>query len=271
MISAVLADDEPVIVRGLKKILDWQQLQVALVGEAYDGARAAEIILQQRPHLLISDICMPHQTGIDLLRMIKQNNLPTKVILLSCYQDFNYAREAIALGALDYIVKPVDGIVLEQAVKRAVTMIAHELDEEELRDRLTSYESSNQAAPQTAQPEPDDIFKLPICNSDINRVREYVNNNYSNNINLQNASNVACMNPSYFSYYFKKHTGMNFKDYLLKVRLGNAMKLLRSTNLLTYEIAERVGFNDAKLFSEKFKDYYGNNPMKYKKDVLKIN
>ena len=76
------------------------------------------------------------------------------------------------------------------------------------------------------------------------------------------------INPYYFSAFFKKQTGENFKEFLLKVRMEKALAILLSSDCKTYEIAAQVGFNDPKHFSDMFKKYYGKNPMDYKKALL---
>ncbi|MNI97380.1 Bifunctional transcriptional activator/DNA repair enzyme AdaA [compost metagenome] len=77
------------------------------------------------------------------------------------------------------------------------------------------------------------------------------------------------MNPYYFSSFFKKHTGQNFKSYLTEVRMGHALRLLLQSDLMVYEIAELVGYNNARHFSDMFKKKYGKLPQEYKHSVRK--
>ena len=102
----VMIDDEAVILQGLKKLLNWEQLDIEMAGEAMDGEQGLRLIAREQPDIVISDIAMPNLTGIELLKKIKELNWNVKVIFLSGYQEFSYAREAVRYGAVDYLLKP---------------------------------------------------------------------------------------------------------------------------------------------------------------------
>ena len=108
MIQAILADDEGIIVKGLKKLIDWERLGVEIVGEAGDGAEALELIQKKAPQLVVSDIAMPGLSGLEMLRQIGSQRMNTKVIFISGYQEFSYAQDAVRYGAVDYLLKPVE-------------------------------------------------------------------------------------------------------------------------------------------------------------------
>ncbi len=108
MIQAILADDEGIIVKGLKKLIDWERLGVEIVGEAGDGAEALELIQKKAPQLVVSDITMPGLSGLEMLRQIGSQGMNTKVIFISGYQEFSYAQDAVRYGAVDYLLKPVE-------------------------------------------------------------------------------------------------------------------------------------------------------------------
>ena len=528
-VKVLLADDEPLIVRGLRKLVDWESLGMELTGEASDGNRAERLLLAQEPDIFISDICMPGKTGIELLKLITERRLRTKVIFLSGYQDFRYAQDALAFGALDYILKPIAKEQLERTLRKAIALIDRESEASANRDRLLSYESERRkllqrnlveglldgqppasaadyqvcgiaadcpdytvlaiaierlgrqtvltpeeqllkyavfnlleqrvsaahggvtlergnqlavilfhhapgagrtaalaiaaalkgavygrmnaviavgvgesvprlaavahsyqtaladlaqriffgadpaALPEASEParyRSDDLFqeqqrlidsllmnekaagagclarlraiiraltggdraaaigyylsligqvrlelsRLGLAagppdpagqdilkelgdsetfeqlaaraaeylqslsrqlaatlknreSADLKKVKDYIAAHYQENITLETAAALAFMNPNYFSAFFKKHTGENFKDFLLRVRMEQALRILLTSDAKTYEIAARVGFNDAKHFSEMFKKYYGKNPLEYKRDL----
>ncbi|MBW4080314.1 response regulator [Paenibacillus sp. S150] len=142
-IRVLLADDEPVILRGLKKLISWESLGLDIVGEANDGTELKALIETCHPDLVISDISMPGFSGIDIIRDIHESGRPIKVVFISAYQEFSYARQAIQYGALDYLVKPVNTGQLEQVVGRAVAVIRQESEEERNKEMLKSYERKN--------------------------------------------------------------------------------------------------------------------------------
>jgi len=123
MIKAILADDEAIILNGLKKLINWEKLGIEIVGEASDGEAALEMIRKLNPQLVISDIAMPGLSGLEMLKKIQEHDLETKVIFVSGYQEFSYARDAVRYGAVDYLLKPVEREELEAAICKAIGMI----------------------------------------------------------------------------------------------------------------------------------------------------
>lgn len=142
-IRVLLADDEPVILRGLKKLISWDSLGLDIVGEARDGLELKAMLDSCKPDLIISDISMPGCSGIDIIREIHESGRPVKVVFISAYQEFAYARQAVQYGALDYLVKPVNTGQLEQVVTRAAALIRQESEEERNKQMLKSYERKN--------------------------------------------------------------------------------------------------------------------------------
>ena len=103
---------------------------------------------------------------------------------------------------------------------------------------------------------------------DIRRVMDYISEHYRENLTLDVLAKHIHMNSFYFSSYFKKQVGQNFKDYLNRVRMEHAMELLLSTDKRSYEIADEVGFRDYRYFNEVFSRYYGKTPAAYRKEFL---
>ena len=122
MIKLILADDEPVILRGIKKLVDWERMGISVVGEYEDGRSAMEGILGLKPDIALLDINMPGMDGIEILKNIRRLELDTKVIFISGFQDFEYARNAITYGAVEYLLKPVILEELIHAIGKAAQM-----------------------------------------------------------------------------------------------------------------------------------------------------
>ncbi|RCX21576.1 two-component system response regulator YesN [Fontibacillus phaseoli] len=142
-IRVLLADDEPVILRGLKKLISWEALGFSIVGEANDGNELRQFIHDCRPDLIISDISMPGCSGLDVIRELHEQGRQIKVVFISAYQEFAYARQAIQYGALDYLVKPVSKKHLEDVVSKAASLIRQENEGERVKEMLTHYERKN--------------------------------------------------------------------------------------------------------------------------------
>lgn len=99
------------------------------------------------------------------------------------------------------------------------------------------------------------------------QVKTYVEEHYAENITLESIAAMVYMNPYYFSSFFKKHTGRNFKNYVTEVRMSHAQRLLLQSDLMIYEIADRVGYINARHFSDMFKKQFGKLPQEYKQSV----
>lgn len=104
---------------------------------------------------------------------------------------------------------------------------------------------------------------------EIATVKKYIKENYEKDITLKMLAHMIGMNSTYFSVFFKKNAGENYITYLTKIRMKEAHRLLMTTDMLTYEIAEKVGYNTVRRFTETFKKTYGYNPMEYKKRIYK--
>jgi two-component system response regulator YesN len=123
MIKLLIADDEPKILRGLKKSLDWDEWNISIVGEAEDGEIAFEMAQQLQPDILFLDINMPFLNGLELVEKLTSELPSAIVIVISGYDEFSYAQKAIQLGVFDYLLKPVNTEELRKTVASAVDLL----------------------------------------------------------------------------------------------------------------------------------------------------
>lgn len=147
MFKIIIADDEPVIIRGLKKMINWERLSAEVIGEAANGEELLKKTEELKPDIIISDVAMPRKTGLDVIRRIRENGWKIKVIFLSGYQEFDYVKKAISYEAVDYLLKPVGQEELEQSILRAEKMLRTdspmEYWEEEKDDMQTVFKKIN--------------------------------------------------------------------------------------------------------------------------------
>ncbi len=131
MIKVFLVEDEYAIREGIKKSVDWEKNGFELVGEAGDGEMAFPKILKTKPDILITDIRMPFMDGLELATLVKKELSDIKIVVLSGYDDFNYAKQAISIGVEEYILKPVSGEnLLKELGKIAESIRAHRQEEQ---------------------------------------------------------------------------------------------------------------------------------------------
>lgn len=523
MYRIVIADDEPLIIRGLRKMMDWEGMNTEIVGDALDGDQLMELLEQAKPDIVISDISMPGKSGLDVIREVKERELNTKVIFMSGFQEFDYAKAAVTYGAVDYLLKPVTVEELEKAIGRAKEMLKQERPESLWEKEKQTVESDFRKLRQLSRQKKREDIRIPdgiggdsqyfagvcfaltgdtlqqikgsnrfelmrfaifkgideyltenkigfvarreensssivlvlscrdkveelerivgqireairkkygvslvagigeitedagklefiyktakfsagmyyflqqetifykdidrkftcsfdeyeeICreliqkilvrdeqwrgtfadclkmirnlhygscyavenrcillamdvyqrlleykvidgenresferqaeelrgqnnygelkhkftrfmerfvdeyvfqrgrqeNDAIFKVKEYIRKHFAEDITLEQMAQLVYMNPYYFSTFFKKETGQNFKAYLLQVRMEKALRYLMETDMKTYELARQVGYRDVRTFTDKFKEFYGSSPSKYKKHSKK--
>ena len=126
MLKVFLVEDEMIIRNGVKNNIPWEQEGFTFVGEAGDGELAWPLIKQTKPDILITDIRMPFMDGLELSGLVRKELPDTKIIILSGYSEFDYAKQAINLGVAKYLLKPISGEKLLEAVKQVADIIREE-------------------------------------------------------------------------------------------------------------------------------------------------
>ncbi|MCI9203858.1 MAG: response regulator, partial [Lachnospiraceae bacterium] len=126
MIRMILADDEPVITRGIRRLLDWERLGIEIIGEYEDGKRALEAIVSKKPEIALLDISMPGMTGVEILKECRAMGSRISIIFVSGFQDFEYAKAALEYGATAYLLKPVIREELLAAVEKSIPALRRE-------------------------------------------------------------------------------------------------------------------------------------------------
>lgn len=139
MFRVLIVDDEPIICKGLANIINWKSLGCMVCGLATDGKDGIKKIRELKPDIIISDICMPELNGIDMITETRDLIPHSKVIILTGYRDFEYAQNALKLGAFDYILKPSKVEEITEIIKRAVTELKVELKNELEVDNLRKH------------------------------------------------------------------------------------------------------------------------------------
>ena len=135
MIKVFLVEDEVVIRDAIKNSIDWEQEGYEFVGEASDGELALPMILKEKPDILITDIRMPFMDGLELSRLVKKELPDTNIIILSGYDEFEYAKEAIKIGVEEYLLKPISSNVLLEHLGEVASKIHEKQREYEQRER----------------------------------------------------------------------------------------------------------------------------------------
>lgn len=120
MYKVLIIDDEPIIRKGLKNIISWNQYDCEVCGEAADGIEGIEKINEYNPDIIFTDICMPEMDGLEMIKKMVDTDRNIKIVILTGYCDFAYVKEALVLGAFDYILKPTKLNEIKEVITRAV-------------------------------------------------------------------------------------------------------------------------------------------------------
>lgn len=239
----IIAEDERRACRGLKSLLTSISPEAEVVGEAYDGRQAFEMIRQQKPDVVFTDIRMPYMDGISLIKAVRDNRIPVKFVIISAYEEFEYARQAITLGVVDYLVKPV--------TREEVSQVWHRL--------LEDSPSENEGKPA------DDSLKAmyPEAHPLISRALDIIQSSYATKISQKELSEMLGISAEYFCFLFKRDTKENFSRFLRRYRIEKAKQLLDEGEVPREEIPYSVGFSDPKYFYKCFKEETGINMTEY--------
>ncbi|GCE25152.1 DNA-binding response regulator [Dictyobacter alpinus] len=256
MYKVLLVDDEDLDLRGMKQLVPWNTYNMEVIGAVKSGYEALQITRQHAIHLLVTDIRMPGMSGLELARQAKAHIPDLKVIFVSGHQDFQYARQAIAMHANGYVLKPIDDDELFQEIGA----IAAQLQEEQERaTTLSGLQRTTQLTSLEEQPAPKRNHKL------IEEVNQYIQAHIGQNILLQEVAFHFGFSPNYFGRLFKEETGENFTDHVNRKKLEEAARLLRTSRLKLYEIADQLGYSSLTYFGRQFKEAFGQTPGEFRR------
>lgn len=133
MYKVIIVDDDPIIRKGLRNILDWENLGYTIVGDANDGLKGLELIRKENPDLIITDIKMPNMTGLEMIEEVRQFNKNLRIIIITAFRNFEFAKKALKYDVVDLILKPTKIDDLIRSVKQSTEYLESvEAKEEEL-------------------------------------------------------------------------------------------------------------------------------------------
>jgi two-component system, response regulator YesN len=393
MYNLVIADDEKNIREGLSRFIDWAELGFNVVMKCEDGDEVIDYINAMSVDVVLCDIRMSRKSGLDVAKYIFENSLNIKVVLMSGYQEFEYAKKALEYNVVSYIVKPIEleeikekfikikddfdriksikekmeqekkkaieaqNIILkkEGGIYKDVYELLEEIREEAennrgdqqdfkalidqqshlieyflefekpsiyntfkdisakiinmpfnfglkflentlvlLLNRISSfyvgltikedlkaeikniskaenYSSALQIFEKWIDTAVNAIEENNNSNTEliIKRANKYIEENYMDDLTLEKVAEVVFLSPVYLSKVYKKNMGINFIDYITKIRIERSKELLSNKKLKVYEISNLVGYKNLKYFYKIFKNYTGYTPNTYREMLMK--
>ena len=234
----VIVDDEPKIRKGLARVVEmhpaWE-----VAGLFAEAESAMEFLCGNTVDVIITDIQMPGVTGLEMIERMKSACKGVSFIIISGFGTFEYAQKAIDLGVKKFLTKPTS--------PEEVTKTLSQIEEERIGN-----------APST-------VSQKPTNNLLILRAKEHIDLNYRGKLTLKDVAAALYISPNYLSDLFKKNTGLKFSDYLMEVRLEKSRQYLTDIRYKVGDVAELVGFSDARYFSSAFRKKFGMTPLEFRR------
>lgn len=246
MDSILIVDDDYITLDGLKQYLNWEKCGIKEVYTAMSAKKAKEIIENKQIDVLVTDIEMPGDSGIDLLKWINETQKDPVCIFLTSHADFSYAREAVKQKAFLYLLKPTPLEEMEDAIASAM---------EEAKKRQKNQMIVHSFQEHLSEDDPGDALK---------KAKKYIAEHISEELSRKEVADIVYLNPDYLSKLLKKETGLSFSEYVMDCRISLAKMLLKATEKSIQEIAGMTGFNSASYFSKIFKQETGVTPAAFR-------
>lgn len=247
MYKVVVAEDEYFLLRGISRKISELCKGFTVIGEAPNGSAALELIEKSLPDIVVTDIRMPIMDGLDLIRNVTRYYPNMKIIIISGYSDFEYARQALKLGVVDYLLKPLEDENLIDVFNKMEVVLSSENGH-----KSAALLNRNLAAPNEYE-EIADIVEL------------YLKENFSRDITLESLARQFNFSPGHLCKIFRKYKDDSPQQYLLKLRVNEAKRLLLSNPEANIRVvSSAVGYQDQCYFSRLFKNLTGRNPSEYR-------
>ena len=224
-------------------MIDWSSTPFEIMGEAQNGKDALEKIRLDPPDIVVTDVLMPVMNGIELADEIRNRYPRIRTLILSGFNDFEYVRDAMRGGAVDYLLKA-------------------QLDRTMLLDSLTRISGNITRAPIKPLPHSPDHRPVRYCLT-FSEILTHMRENMGDPITLTDVAVKFHYNKSYLCQLFRKNLGISFSRYLMSIRMEKASELLLEQGYSVSHVRELVGYPSYDHFSRHFKLTFGCTPYQY--------
>lgn len=249
MYKVLIVDDEKPVRIAISKLGKWSKWHIEEPLFAENGKEALRLLTETHPSIVFVDMQMPVMSGTEFLRQARKlvpdsPDSKTVFVVISGYDEFQYARDALHYGAMDYLLKPVVADELNAVIGRAMKKLYPD----------AYYGQDNQEGKQTLGA--SEVTQL---------IHETIETHYSDNIRIQDFADKYYFSREYLSRLFKTEYGTGIYEYLTQVRMSRAEELLADPSVSIAEIASRIGFSDSNYFSKAFRTWSGMSPSDWRK------
>lgn len=247
MYKALIIDDEKPVQIAIQKLGKWSYYDIEPPQLAVNGRDALQAMREFHPDIVFVDMNMPVMDGVSFLQAASEEFPDSQYIVVSGYDQFSYAQQALHYGACEYLLKPVEEDALNSAVRKAILRLNPD----------ASFQ--DQKAERQRELSPDEAVSV---------IKEYIDSNYCQNIKITMFSEKYFFSTEYLTRLFRKKYGYTIYEYVLKLRMERAKELLEDEDNKIIDIAERLGYTDNHYFSKAFRTCYSISPSQYRKNFL---
>ncbi len=249
MIKLMICDDEVFIRNALVVNYAWKKYGIEVESVVANGMEGYKSFCTKPVDIIITDIKMPIMSGIEMSRKIREIDKRVKIIFLSSYDEFEYAKSAIEIGVCGFVLKPISEDELDKTIRRAVV----ELNEKDNKNHTVE--------------QPDKQEEYNVQSQVINAINQYIESNINKRLSLKEVAEFFQYTPNYLGQIYYKHMGMHFNDFVIKCKMEKAGKLLRVPYNQVNEVAKTLGYEHTTQFIRHFRAYWGITPSMYRNNA----
>ncbi|MEG0239380.1 response regulator transcription factor [Anaerorhabdus sp.] len=256
MYKVLVVEDEALIRKGLIYSINWADFDCNVVAEANNGSEGVQKIKEHHPDIVLVDINMPIMNGFEMIKETTEE-FNYSAIIVSGYNEFDYAKQAIRFGVSEYLLKPVDHEELRNALRRAIEQIEMRksyLFQISKKEEITENNVLNEK-----------LLLLTDKSVTVAQMIQYIQENYQKKIVMYDLVEKLQCSATLLNNKFKTETGTTFNDYLNRYRILIAVEMIKDKQYPIYRIAEMTGFKNYKYFNIVFNKYIGCSPKDFEK------
>ncbi len=256
--TVLILDDEILAIGFMMDGVHWDACGVDKLLTAHNAEEARQVVSSNRVDIILCDIEMPGDNGIEFMQWARDNGHDMACIFLTCHAKFEYAQEALRLQCRDYILKPAPFSVIEEKVRLAVEDLKQKKRDEETRSIgkqwIANQREELSAAYGAAKTRTDVVVDAE------NYIYQHLGDF---DLSVQRVADVLGFSGDYLGKLFKQERGITLNKFIVQTRMERAAALLREGNISISLVAEMVGYENYSYFSTSFKKLYGCNPTQY--------
>lgn len=257
--NLLIVDDERYVIQGILDGVNWNKLEFEEVLTANSFAQAVEIFDVRRVDVMLCDIEMPMESGLELIEWAREHSPDTVSVILSCHDRFDFARQAVKLQCLDYVMKPATPEALLDVLSRAANVVKAR------RRQVLLQEVGKQYAHIVAVEDEEASGRANL----VGQVAQYILAHLDAALTVEGLASRFYVSADHLTRSFKKKYGKTVIHYITEQRMFLAGEMIRHTPLTLTTIAEKVGYANYPYFVKMFRKHYGMTPREYAQQYRK--